>query len=98
MAEVPGRNVKRRLQRSDLFRSERCKDPGKCMVFEGKRGRCRNTGVTYEVKCNRYGDRYIGETARYAFTGGLEHRNDTEKRSKETPLSRSEQGEAWWCE
>ena len=38
VAELPGRNVKRRLQRSDPFRSE---DPGKCMVCEGKRGRCR---------------------------------------------------------
>ena len=57
VAEVPGRHVKRRLQRSDPFRSEKCEESGLCMVCEGKRRRCRSTGVTYEVRCKRCGDK-----------------------------------------
>ena len=86
VAEVPGRSVKRRLQRSDPFRSEKCEDPGRCMVCEGKKGRCRSTGVTYEVRCKRCDDKYIGETARNAYTRGMEHRDGIEKRSKESPF------------
>ena len=56
------------------------------MVCEGKKGRCRSTGVTYEVRCKRCGDRYIGETARNAYTRGMEHRDGIEKRSKESPF------------
>ena len=66
---------------SDPFRSEMCEDPRKCMVCEGTRGRFRSTGVTYEVRCKRCGDKYIGEAARNAYTGGLEHKDGIEKES-----------------
>ena len=65
--------MKRRMQRSDPFREMKCEDD-RCMVFkEGDGGRCRVNSVTYEITCNECNEKYIGETARNAFTRGLEH-------------------------
>ena len=60
-----------------LQRSDPCKPPGcdksNCMVCrtEGK-GMCNRQGVTYEIRCNTCGDEYVGETARSAYTRGVE--------------------------
>ena len=42
--------------------------------------------MTYELRFNRCGDKYIGETARNAHTRGLVHRDGIEKKSKEMPF------------
>ena len=57
-----------------------------CMVCgsEGKGGNCRSTGVTYEVRCKKCDKRYIGETARNAFTRGREHWKGIVKKSKDS--------------
>ena len=73
VAEVPGRSLKKRLQRSDPFKGRKCEDPDKCMVCMGGGRGCRSNGVTYEVKCKKCGDCYVGETGRNAYTRGLEH-------------------------
>jgi len=45
-----------------------------CLVCTtGGKGNCKSTGITYEVSCKRCGDKYIGETARNAYTRGKEH-------------------------
>ena len=87
IAEVPGMSIKRRLQVSDPFKSLKCGDQEKCMVCDGKGGRCRKTGVTYEVKCRKCEDRYIGETARNAYTRDLEHKSGIVKKSIDSPIS-----------
>ena len=50
VAEVPGKCLKRRLQRSDPLRGNECEDHGDCMVCAVGGRRCRNNGVTYEVQ------------------------------------------------
>ena len=59
-------------------------DPGKYMICEGKRGRCRSTGVTHESKMQEVWW-YIGETARNVYTRGFGH-NSIDKKSKESPF------------
>ena len=88
VAEVPGRSVKRRVQRSDPFQDDVCGDEEKCMICRhgGGRGMCRKTGVTYEVGCKMCGGRYIGETSRNGFTRGREHMEDIMKKNKESPF------------
>ena len=57
------------------------------MVCEdGKGGKCRNEGVTYEIGCKGCKGKYVGETSRNAYTRGLEHKNDIEKKDKKSPL------------
>ena len=46
VAEVPGTNLKRRLQRSDPFREKRCKGENCLVCVEGDGGRCRVDGIT----------------------------------------------------
>ena len=87
VAEVPGMSIKRRLQKSDPFEDKKCIDKERCMVCEGKGGKCRRTGVTYEVKCRKCEEIYIGETARNAYTRGLEHKKDIDMKNKDSPLN-----------
>ena len=88
VAEVPGRSVKRRVQRSDPFQDDVCADEEKCLICRhgGGRGMCRKTGVTYEVGCKKCGGRYIGETSRNGFTRGREHMEGIVKKNKESPF------------
>ena len=73
VVEVPGMNLKRRLQRSDPFRKEKCGE-GDCLVCaEGDGGRCRAEGVTYRITCKGCGETYVGETSQNAYTRGLAH-------------------------
>ena len=73
VAEVPGTNLKRRLQRSDPFREKRCKGENCLVCVEGDGGRCRVDGITYKVTCKRCDEVYVGETSKNAYTRGLEH-------------------------
>ena len=87
VAEVPGESIKRRLQKSDPFKKKTCRDAEKCMVcYDGDGGKCRSEGVTYEVRCKGCESKYIGETSRNAFTRGLEHSRDVQKKEKKSPL------------
>ena len=53
---------------------------------DGKRGRCRSEGVTYEISCKGCEGKYIGETSRNAFTRGQEHKYDLQKKDRKSPL------------
>ena len=87
IAEVPGRNIKNILQRSDPFRSSKCRNDDECLVCRNSEGgRCRTDGVTYEVKCKRCDCVYIGETSRNAYTRGKEHASDVNNRRENSPL------------
>ena len=82
VVEKSGVTIKELLQRSDPCKPPGC-DRGNCMVCqtEGK-GKCNRQGVTYEISCNTCGDRYIGETARSAYTRGVEHKEALENRER----------------
>ena len=88
VAEFPGCSAKSKVQKSDPFRSRECGDVDKCMVCGngGRCGRCRRTGVAYEMGCKRCNQRYIGEIARNAFTRGREHMGGIVKKSKDSPF------------
>ena len=43
-------------------------------------------GVTYEIECSQCECVYIGETARNAYTRGLEHSNQLSSKSKHSVL------------
>ena len=73
VAEVPGTNLKRRLQKSDPFRKEKCEKED-CLVYaEVVGGRCRVNGVTYKITCKECGETHVGETSQNAYTRGLAH-------------------------
>ena len=69
--KVAGTSVKRKVQRSDLFKRRECGDKEMCIVCGsgGKWGSCRSTWLMYEVRCKKCDRRYIGETARNESTG-----------------------------
>ena len=56
------------------------------MVCANEGKRCRKNGVTYEIKCKKCDEIYIGETARNAYTRGKEHLKDIESKNKNSPL------------
>ena len=39
-------------------------------------------GITYEIKCQGCGDKYIGETATNAYTRGTEHADRLDRRDE----------------
>ena len=93
IVERAGRSVKSLLQRSDPFRVSSC-SRGDCFVCtsDGK-GNCRAKGVTYEVCCVPCSKmpspcrcKYIGETARNAYSRGKEHLSGLMNRSKSSVL------------
>ena len=87
VSEVPGANLKKRLQKSDPFKERKCNDSEKCMVCgDGKGGMCRRDGVTYEIMCKGCDGKYVGETSRNAFTRSLEHKADLRKKNAKSPL------------
>ena len=87
MIEVPGTSIKRLVQKSDPFKEDTCKKERTCMVCgSGGEGRCREYEVTYEVECKECGGKYIGETARNAYTRGLEHKTGLNKKDKNSAL------------
>ena len=45
---------------------------------------CRSVGVTYEVRCDKCGAVYIGETGRNAYTRGLEHLDGINSKSEDS--------------
>ena len=73
IVEKSGMSVKRVLQRSDPFKKRTCERDCCFVCRTGGRGPCDSCGVTYEIKCQTCGQKYVGETARSAFTRGKEH-------------------------
>ena len=81
--------LKRLLQRSDPLRHTSC-DREDCLVCTGGDGKnaCDTNNVTYEIKCEKCGDIYVGETARNAYTRGKEHLKPLEGRKEGSVLWR----------
>ena len=89
VVEKSGTRLVRLLQRNDPFKKKSCRDAQRCMVCKGENGEeggdCRESGVTYKIKClgekegNREehcGESYRGETDRNGYTRGCEHEAD----------------------
>ena len=66
--------LKRYLQRSNPFKLSKKYERDDCLVCtSGGKGTCYATGVTYEIVCKECNCKYVGETARSAYSRGLEH-------------------------
>ena len=89
IVEQAGTSLKRLLQRSDPLRHTSC-DREDCLVCTGGDGKnaCDTNNVTYEIKCEKCGDIYVGETARNAYTRGKEHLKLLEGRKEGSVLWR----------
>ena len=87
--EKSGTKMVRLLQKNDPFQKEACQDAENCLVCNGggeeEGGDCRESGVTYKVKClapseedpdQICGEPYNGETDRNGYTRGGEHVDD----------------------
>ena len=88
VVEKTGVTLKRMLQRSDPFKSQDC-NREHCMVCRnGGKGPCTVHGITYEFECQGRGDKYVGETARNAYTRGLEHADGLDRKDERSVLWR----------
>ena len=73
VVEKAGRSLKDTLQKSNPFKERTCKRPGCPVCFTSGKGRCEQSGVTYEIVCQSCGGKYIGQTARSLYERGGEH-------------------------
>ena len=79
------------IQRADPLTNRKCNNTEECMVCKNDtigRGQCRREGVTYTIKCSECAYVYHGETARNAYTRGLEHMSALRKQDKDSVLHR----------
>ena len=89
VVEKSGTKLVRFLQSNDPFKREGCRDAERCMVCKGEDGErggdCRESGITYKIKClgekegnqgEPCADLYHGETDKNGFTRGGQHEHD----------------------
>ena len=87
--ETAGTPIKRLLQKSQPFPNKKCKNEEKCMVCRnGDSGMCRNECVTYRIECSSCDSVYIGESARNAYSRGIEHTVALQNKDKDSVLYR----------
>ena len=70
--------MKRKLQKSHLFKKKTCERPDCLICATGGKGPCDVSGVSYNVKCKDCGDvqfyhQYIGESSHSGYSRGKEH-------------------------
>ena len=88
VVEKPGTKIKRLLQKNDPNKQQVCRDE-KCFVCTTtKDGNCRKTGITYTITCKGDcgGDIYYGETNSNAYTRGVQHIDDYERKRKQSVM------------
>ena len=79
LVEKTGTTLKEMLQKSDPFKRQRCGREDCLVCKQAGKGPCNAHGVTYEIECQGCKHKYIGETARNAYTRGTEHTEGLEK-------------------
>lgn len=90
VVEKSGKTLKQVLHKTNPFPKPKCNDPNQCLVCsnqEGK-GNCRKENITYNIQCTECNSRYIGETARNAYSRGMEHIKALNKKDKNSVLHR----------
>ena len=99
MVEKSGTRLVRLLQKNDPFRKESCRNAQRCMVCKGEDGEsggdCRESSVTYKIKClgekdgdpeEQCGEPYHGETDRNGYTRGREQEADLTNKRESSAL------------
>ena len=82
MIEKSGKKVKNILQKNDPLADIACYKEECLVCSTAKKGGCRSSGVTYNLKCN--GEEtcnfsYTGQTGKNGYTRGKEHLDDYRK-------------------
>ncbi|KAL9971251.1 hypothetical protein ACROYT_G023757 [Oculina patagonica] len=88
VVEKTGTTLKGVLQKSDPFKRQRCGREDCLVCKQAGKGPCNAHGVTYEIECQGCKDKYIGETARNAYTRGIEHTGGLENQDEKSALWR----------
>ena len=71
VVEKAGTTLKKVLQKSNPFKQQRCGRENGLVCKQAGRGPCNAHGVTHEIECQGCEDKYVGETARNAYTRGM---------------------------
>ncbi|KAL9976409.1 hypothetical protein ACROYT_G013708 [Oculina patagonica] len=88
VVEKTGTTLKAVLQKSDPFKRQRCGREDCLVCKQAGKGPCNAHGVTYDIECQGCKDKYIGETARNAYTRDIEHTGGLENQDDGTCLTR----------
>ena len=86
MLEKTGTALKEVLKSPIHSNRKRCKREDCLVCKQAGKGLCNAHGVTYEIECQGCEDKYIGETARNAYTRGTEHTKGLENRNEKSTL------------
>ena len=86
VVEKTGTTLKEVLQKSNPFKQQRCGREDCLVCKQAGKGPCNAHGVTYEIECQGWENKYIGETARNAYTRGTEHAGGLENRDEKSAL------------
>ncbi|KAL9956524.1 hypothetical protein ACROYT_G038010 [Oculina patagonica] len=81
-----GTTLKEVLQKSDPFKLQRCGREDCLVCKQAGKGPCNAHGVTYEIECQGCKDKYVGETARNAYTRGIELTEGLENQDEKSAL------------
>ena len=81
VVEESGTKMIRMLQKNDPFKDTDCKRNDWFVCTTSKSGNCKSSGITYKIECEG-GCPFIyhGQTSSNAYTRGLKHLEDYEKR------------------
>ena len=89
VVETAGIPIKRMLQKSQPFPNRKCRNEERCMVCKNSdRGMCRRECITYKIECSGCDNVYIGESARNAYSRGVEHTAAFQNKDKDSVLLR----------
>ena len=86
--EKTGTTLKKVLQKSNPFKQQRCGRENCLVCKQAGRGPSNAHGVTYEIECQGCENKYVGETARNAYTRGTEHAGGLKNRDEKSALWR----------
>lgn len=81
VVEKAGIAVKRLLQRPDPFKPRQCEREDCLVCRTDRKGLCDRESVTYEVKCTKCNNVYVGETSRRAYTRRTRRKEHTKSLS-----------------
>ena len=85
MVQKAGVAIKKLLQISDPFKSQKCERED-CPVCRDGKGPCDRQCVTYEIKCAERNNVYVGETPRSPNIRGKEHMKSLGKKEDRSVL------------
>ena len=88
VVEKTGTTLKKVQQKSSPFKQQRCGRENCLVCKQAGRGPRNAHGVTYEIECQECESKYVGETARNAYTRGTEHAGGLENRDEKSALWR----------